>query len=176
MLVSYSSFQKIFTLDQHWVLLRWIGSCWQALTQQGTLSPFITAARHWLRDMRLCWKARTNYPKKKNIFSVFRKLLSAVCHKVALDVSLLSCVSRGCVHFIIETVSPFPGWSQAWLLLQSVGKVLCRSGANDDCLLFPSAMAFDIFTFNGHQNKDVCAPSVPQHRKTKALGDLSKVC
>lgn len=99
-----------------------------------------------------------------------------MCHKAALDVSLLSCISQGCVNFITETVSPFPCWSLAWLLIWSVGKVLLRSGANDVCLLFSSAMTFDIFTFNGHQNKDVCVPFVPQHRKTKALGDLSKVC
>lgn len=145
-----------------------------------SLSPFITAARHWLRDTRLCWKARTNYPKKKNIFSVFRKIQSAVCHTAVLDVSLLSCVSQGCVHFTTETVSPFPGRSQVWLLIRSVGKVLRWSGANDVCLLFSSAMTFDIFTFIGHQKTRMFAclpcPNITKQRLWRISQKFSNTC
>lgn len=89
---AYTARSKIFSLDQCLVSFRWIGWCWQVLTQQATLSSIHNccgpAARHWLRDTRLCWKARTNYPRKQNVFSVFWNSVNGVSHAL-LSVSLL---------------------------------------------------------------------------------------
>lgn len=117
------------------------------------------AVRHWLCDMQLCWKARSNYPKKKNIFAVFRNVLS-----------LTRCFTFHPRH--LKSLSFF----SALLLGFHISGAWIRS---DNNLLGLVALIFCfhpswLLTFS--HLMDIKTFASPGITKRKGLAHLSKVC